>query len=84
MLCESCQVREATVVRSEVINGEKTVIYRCEACLDPETGTRTANPPPQFDRPCAECRQAEGDVKLTRFVNGRRVATYLCQRCATA
>jgi protein-arginine kinase activator protein McsA len=84
MLCDACQEREATVVQSRVVSGEKTVIYRCEVCSSDREPVKSADPAPALERPCAKCRKAEGDVKLTRFVNGRRVATFLCQECASA
>ncbi len=85
MLCDLCQKREANIIRSETINVEKTIIYRCEVCSNESNPVVAASPPLQkLERPCAKCRKEEGDVKLTRFVNGRRVATYLCQSCATA
>ena len=84
MLCEVCQDRVATIIRSQVISGVKTVIYRCEICSDIDRPEKAKTPTPALDRPCAKCRKAEGDVKLTRFVNGKRVATFLCQKCAGA
>ena len=84
MLCDLCQEREASVVRSVEISGKKTIVYRCDVCLAGKGPSIEDHTPPSLDRPCSKCRQEEGEVKWTRFINGRRVVTYLCQKCASA
>ena len=84
MLCDLCQEREATIIRSVEISGEKTIIYRCTVCLAEKEPSVEKAAPRYLERPCAKCRKEEGQVKLARFVNGRRIVTYLCQKCAIA
>lgn len=77
MTCEICKKASATQVITQVHNGQKSIQYRCDACL-----TRENQPPPKLNRPCTQCKQREGDIKLVRLRPKGRIVTYVCEICA--
>ena len=78
MICESCGIRETTRVLTEVVGGEKVILYRCDECAA-EDAAETS-----LERPCEMCRKEEGTVKLTRLRDGFRSVAYVCQSCAVS
>lgn len=78
MTCDICKKALATQVITQVNNGQKSIQYRCDACLTPEN-----HPIPQLNRPCTQCKQREGNIKLVRLRPKGRVVTYVCEMCTS-
>lgn len=77
MTCDLCGQATATQVITQEQNGQKSTLYRCDACADKQTQSK-----PKLDRPCVQCKQREGEVKLVRLRPNGRIVTYVCQVCA--
>ena len=78
VLCDTCGTRPSTRILTEMIDGEKKLLYRCETCLDASGG----GPNEQLERPCDQCGKQEGLIKVTRLQVRYRTVTYACERCA--
>lgn len=79
MQCESCKTRPATRILTQIVNGEKRLLYRCDACAAAPQGKAV---PPTLERPCDRCKKREGRIKLTRLGERSRTISYLCEVCA--
>jgi protein-arginine kinase activator protein McsA len=77
-LCERCGTRPVTRISTQIVGGEKRVLYRCDTCAEEE------NEPdgPRLERPCEQCGQREGTVKWVRLREGSRAVSYVCEECA--
>ncbi|MDP6779706.1 MAG: hypothetical protein QGI83_23320 [Candidatus Latescibacteria bacterium] len=79
MLCDRCGTRPVARILTQVVDGEKKTLYRCEACAQRNDGDTASG----LERPCDRCGEREGRIKLTRIKDQYKTVEFLCDVCAT-
>ncbi|MDA0746988.1 MAG: hypothetical protein O2954_10745 [bacterium] len=79
MRCDHCGARPATRVLTQIVAGEKQLIYRCDECTE---ASSQEEKPPKLERPCDRCGKREGRIKLKRLHERYQSLSYLCEICA--
>ena len=78
MLCDRCGTRPVSRILTQVVDGEKKTLYRCDLCAEQKDGGAKS----RLERPCDRCGEREGRIKLTRLTDRYKTVEYVCDVCA--